>query len=635
MVKSLFFIELLLVAVFVEAQTDSVSVLIREVQITSRIERLSSKNNFQNINSTLIKLNYGESLGTLLAKNANISIKQYGVSGISTLSIRGGNSYHTALVWNGFNLQDALTGGVNFTLLPVHIADEILVKYGGSSTIYGSGAIGGSILLKNNVNFNSPLQSETDFLLGSFGKINFSEQISFGTKKLSVLAKVFYQKADNDFTYTDKAQSGFPTETLQNAAMLQYGGLLNTYLKIQNNQQLSLNYWTQFNDTEVPSNMTDVNASYAQQYDRWHRLALNWKYSTEDVTVKARNGIFYTYLHYINSNYNIDAVHKSLSNVSELIVDWRVFKFTELEAAINNNYTKAKSDNFNGKPELNKSAFFLSLKTKYFKKFVFNTNIRIELIEGELKPLTFGLFGEYKFLSNYFINFNVSKNHRSPTFNDLYWSGAYAKGNPELNDEHGYTFDLSAVLKKDYENKHFNAKFTAFYNLISDMIQWVPENNIWTPLNQKKVQSLGAEFSTGFQLSITKNSILKTTANYVYTNAQIIERSVVESDDVLYKQLIYTPFHKANAFISYIYKKLDIGIHTEYTGKQYTRADNSDSIDGYFLLNVSATYKMDFSSVVCNFFVRGKNVLNAEYMQIQWYPVPPINFETGIKIIIN
>jgi iron complex outermembrane receptor protein len=635
MYKSLIFILLLNHVFLLHAQPDSSSILIGEVSVISRVEHLNSKNNIQEIDSLVLQNNQNESLAVLLSQNANIIIKQAGISGVSSLSIRGGNSYHTAVIWNGFNLQDALNGGFNFTLVPGLIADNIDIKYGGSSAIYGSGAMGGSIQLSNNLAFNKGLTSETNVLKGSFGKLNLIQALSFSNKRLSTGIKIFYHKTDNDFPFTNYGKAGFPTETLQNAAMEQYGLLFESSLKIKKNQSLSAHFWIQNNYSELPPNMIASGNDYAKEFDRWYRLAINWKYKKEKFSFEARNGVFYTYLNYINSAINIDALHTSINNISDLIADWRIFKKTSLEIALNNNFISAESDNYTGKKRQNRFALFTSVKTKYFKNLILNLNGRAELIDTELQPTTFGFYAEYKFKKYYYLNLNLSKNHRSPTFNDLFWGGAYAQGNPSLKDESGYTADIGLLKKVSNEKLKVSVKTVFYYSLTTNMIQWIPVEGIWSPQNQKKVQSTGCEFSADAKIKFLSKSMININANYSYTQAQIKEKSSIESEDILNKQLIYTPYHRANIFISYAYKKLLFSVNNIYTGKQYTRADNLDSLDAYFLINFSASYLFLTKKITYKLYGKIKNLLNTDYMQMQWYPMPPVNYELGIKIIIN
>lgn len=633
--KSLIIILIFSFSFACRAQTDSNAILIGEVNIVSRIEQLSSKNNIQKIDSLILQNYESESLAVLLSQNAHVSIMQYGVSGLSSLSVRGGNANHTAVIWNGFNLQDVLNGGFNFTLSPALIADEIDIKYGGSSAVYGSGAMGASILLNNKSDFNTGFESKTNLLNGSFGKLSLNQTISFSNKNTVNKIKVFYIKTDNNFPFLNYAKAGFPTETLKNAAVEQYGALFESSLKVKENQLIKLHFWAQNNYSELPPNMIAVGNSYAKEYDRWYRIALDWKYKTKDLSINARNGLFYSYLNYINNLIDIDALHTSISNITDLIANWRIFKKTSLETALNNKFISAQSDNFSGRMYQNRFAFFTSLKTKYLKNFTLNINNRIELIDEKLQPLTFGFYGEYNFAKHYYLNFNLSKNHRSPTFNDLFWSGAYAKGNPDLKDELGYSADIGFIEKHKWKKYTLHTKTSIYYSITNNLIQWIPVDGTWTPQNQKKVQSFGIEFSADTKIVFNTYNSLNINANYHYTQAQVIEKSSIESEDIINKQLIYTPYNQANIFISYAYKKFTFSINNQYTGKQYTRSDNLDSLTAYFLMNFSASYRIPIKSTNYKIYGKINNLLNTDYMQMQWYPMPPINYELGIKIIIN
>jgi len=625
---------LLLLSISTYSQTDTSSILINEVIITSRIEKLNSENNIQEIDTNIINNITSESLSVLLSEYSNVSIKSYGVSGISTLSIRGGASEHTAVIWNGFNIQNPLNGGFDFNLSSNIIADNIKIKYGGSSAIYGSGAMGGAIQLSNNVIFNKGVNNTTLFSLGSFGKINLQEKISWSNKKMIFVVKGFYNKSDNNFPYTNISKIGYPIDTLNNAKVEQSGIVFENYVQITKRQLLSAHLWLQKKYAQVPPNMLSKEKS-AEQYDNCNRLALNWNYIKNKVNIEARSGLFYTDLNYINDNLNLNVYHASLNNINEIIADFRLVKMSEVEFAVNNNFTRAVSDNFLNKEQLNKTALFTSFKSKIIPRTIININGRVEVVDGVLKPITFGAFAEYSVTKSFLINTNLSKNHRSPNFNDLYWQGAFAQGNKHLKDENGYTTDISFIEKNKIGRLTINNKLSVFYNKTDNMIQWIPLGNIWTPSNQKEVKSRGVELFSKTHFSFSKQSIFYVNINYSYINAQITKKTNIESDDVIGKQLIYTPLHQSNLFVSYRYKDITLSINTKYTGEQYTRSNNKDSISSYTLVNIFANYKIALKTVSCIAFVKINNVLNIDYVQRQWYPMPPMNFETGLTIKIN
>ncbi len=66
---------------------------------------------------------------------------------------------HTAILWNGFNIQNAMLGQTDLSLLPAVFFDEVEIEYGGSSAVWGSGAVAGSIHLNNRAGFGRGLKT--------------------------------------------------------------------------------------------------------------------------------------------------------------------------------------------------------------------------------------------------------------------------------------------------------------------------------------------------------------------------------------------------------------------------------------------------------------------------------------------
>jgi vitamin B12 transporter len=90
--------------------------------------------------SGMIKLHRNSSLSSLLANTSGLSVKTYGAGGLASVSIRGGSTDHTAVMWNGLNIQSPMNGGVNLSVMPVHFFNNVEVQHGGAGTLFGSGA---------------------------------------------------------------------------------------------------------------------------------------------------------------------------------------------------------------------------------------------------------------------------------------------------------------------------------------------------------------------------------------------------------------------------------------------------------------------------------------------------------------
>ncbi|MDP1803305.1 MAG: Plug domain-containing protein, partial [Bacteroidota bacterium] len=115
---------------------DTVSLQSVEV-IEKKIQLSQIGKKTEQIDSTIkeqFKLN---SIADLLSLNTPVFIKNYGPGALATTAFRGGNAAQTAILWNGFNLQNAMLGQSDLSLMPSFLFENIDVEYGGSSSLWG------------------------------------------------------------------------------------------------------------------------------------------------------------------------------------------------------------------------------------------------------------------------------------------------------------------------------------------------------------------------------------------------------------------------------------------------------------------------------------------------------------------
>ncbi len=134
---------------------DSTAISLKEVEITGvQSKQFTVGKKIQQLDS-LTKQNFiNSNLAEILAVNSPVFVKNYGPANLSTSSFRGGNASQTAVLWNGFNIQNNMLGQNDFSQLPNFIFDDIGIEYGGSAGAWGSGAMGGSIHLNNKPKFD-------------------------------------------------------------------------------------------------------------------------------------------------------------------------------------------------------------------------------------------------------------------------------------------------------------------------------------------------------------------------------------------------------------------------------------------------------------------------------------------------
>ena len=98
------------------------------------------------IDAEEIEARQAESLSEVLATVPGITVAQAGGPGQQTsLFLRGAESEHTLLLWNGIPLNDPYFGSVNWQLVPTDGVERVEVVRGPFSALYGSNALGGVV----------------------------------------------------------------------------------------------------------------------------------------------------------------------------------------------------------------------------------------------------------------------------------------------------------------------------------------------------------------------------------------------------------------------------------------------------------------------------------------------------------
>ena len=604
-----------------------------EVIYDHRLKQMLSNVNVQSIDSSIIQDYASEDLATILNQEAGIVLVAYGSTGASNIRLRGGMSSHTAVIWNGFNITDPLLGMYNFSTSTPALIDEIKVQKGGGSAIFGGGAVGGTIHLNNHAEFNNgksvDLTQQIASFSNSYTKLSYTDARKHWVNRFSV----FRNKGVNDFIYLNIAQLNPSIDTNTNGRMITNGLQHEVYYR-KNKQDFSAQYWFQNTDRQVAPLMTTFNQG-VNIIEQWHRLALNWKYQFEASTLIIRNGTFSQGLIYINPTYGDSTNNQSLANISELIWTSYLFKNHTFNIGLNHNHTKGNSANFVSGLKQNRTAVYISEQYRLNNNLEFNASARRAYIDLNWKPVTYHFNSKYQLFKGLDITVSHSKSHLNPTFNDLYWQGGQARGNDTLRDETAYTYDFGIVTA--YSNKFIQHQFSTsiYHSRINDLIQWLPINNVWMPMNQKKVHTHGLEATYQLEVFISEKSKLKWNSNYNYTVSTVIEKAANEHDDIIGKQNIYIPFHKINSSLKYTCVNTSLQFNLIHNGRMFTNPDNSVFIKDFMLANTAISEDLKWKKQHIKLSFRINNLFDNNYMNRLWYPMPGRNYQLEMNLKLN
>jgi vitamin B12 transporter len=628
--KKLMLFLLVLLSAIANSQTSLSDTLISidEIKITSvRLKDFSVGNKVIEIDSSTHSRYYHRNISDVLSEESSIFIKSYGMGSLATSSFRGGSSSHTALLWNNFTINSPMNGIIDLALLPVSFFNNLQIQHGGSSSLWGSGALGGSIHLNNQAKYNAGISASANVTAGSFG--NFSQQgsINFSKPKSVSSINILHQKANNDFQYTNIYSPQQEKRRQNHAELLNYGIMANQHVLLGKKQQLNASLWIQHTDRNLPPTLLQTK-SEASQNDQNYRASAEWSHQGTKTKTFIRGAYFNETILYNDSAANIFERNNAQSYIAEAENKLTITKNHAFNFGINNTYYISETGGYPESPTQNRSAIFASyLFTGNKQNTLLSIATRQEFIDKSAVPFTGSVSFEQKIIPTISFKANVARVYRVPTFNDLFWQPG---GNPDLLSENGFTQDVGILFhQKNNEKIQYSSEFTVFNRNIRDWIVWLPGTNFWTPRNIMKVWSRGLENVSSFKYTQNK-FYCQFNTSLIYV-ASTNREAKSTNDASLNKQLIYVP--KFNGFIKaeFGYSNFSIAYRHNYSSQRFTSTDNSEFLPAFHLGAIYVSYHVHSTNSSVRLFAEIQNLWNVEYQTIRNRPMPPTYFIAGFS----
>jgi vitamin B12 transporter len=642
-------------ALYSQAQQPSVDTTktLTAIEVSSPFIRASNTGNrIQSLDSTLLNRYAANNLGELLNTESDVYVKSYGLGTLATTSIRGGGSNHTAILWNGFNLQSPMHGPPDLSLIQVNFLDEVMVQYGSSGATWGSGAVGGAIHLNNKATFNKGISAAAGVSFGSFADKQQHATIELSKKRFVTNLKISNHTAKNNFPFHN-VNLPEPLQLLTNAELKQVSIMNENYFQINEHQKINARFWYQSADRNIPPSMSQKR-NVSNLRDESYRITSEWQHTAEKVVLTAHAAHFYETLIYDDSTRSMHSVSKSHVIILEGESKFKLTNVDMFSIIVNNTYSKASTTNgYDISPHQNRLAFIGMYKIHNPKNSLSGFfNIRQELISPDnhavdtidlvpfkmkpvqtkaSHPLTYSIGGEGRFFKKIAINFSVAQHYRIPTFNDLYWTQG---GNIHLKPENGWGQELGITGKHQFNKLAVTLSGTVFNRTINNWILWTPTvYNYWSPDNIMKVWSRGAEYQLKLNYAVKKITVqVNVMWNYTVSTT---EKTNTAFEASLGKQLMYTPMYKGNANVTIGYKNFSITCNQKYVGYTYTIPDNSEHLKPYLLTNVSISQLFTIAQFKLRVFAGVNNVFDNGYEVIQDRPMPGRNYQIGCSFYFN
>ena len=589
----------------VAAQHDSINWL-EEVRLSDVKLKQNSEGQFvKELEDSLIERNE-PSLTSLLKFNSPFFLRENGYGMVASASVRGTGAAQTAVVWNGININSQFTGQTDFNTINTRVFDNISLRPGGGSVIYGSGAIGGTIHLNNEFSFDGESENNLQLGYGSFETYQAVYDGSFSNEETSLKIGVSGIDSENDYEYlgtNEKNENGDFYNISLNASLAHW-------LNDENILKFYSNYYRGdrgFSGTlNLPSN--------SEYEDRNSRNLLEWKSFFGNFTSSLK-------LAWITENFkyyeNRNSDNFSFGEAETAIIKYDLAYEFSSGAKLNfiADYTGARGEGSDIENPERKIGGFSALWSQELGKLNYELSLRQEVADNYNSPLLFSAGGNYRFSDTYMLRLSTSRNFRIPTFNDLFWTNG---GNSALHPE----TSIQAELGNELSIGDFNFNLTGYFMDINDLIRWIPgSSGVWRPVNTNSVQNYGLELFASWNKNFSKNH-LQFNTNYAFTKS---------IDQETGNQLIYTPQHKLTFSGGYELEDLSFFFQSLYNGSIYTSSDNNYSLNSYTLLNLGAEYTISKKPETTLRF-QVDNLFNENYQSLPSRIMPGRSYRSSLII---
>jgi vitamin B12 transporter len=593
------------------------------------------------LDSTALSQYRGAALVELLEARTPLYIKNYGPGQLASISLRGTSARHTAVLWQGLNINIPSLGEADFAILPVGAATRIAVQPGPAAALYGSGTIGGAVLLDTDLDWRPGLRGSVQADAGSFGLRGGSLEARGATAGVAARTSASWRTAQNDYPYTFQEARGSVQRTLTNAVLHhQWSFSQDVAVRLGLAGELTASAWLNDTDRDIQPSVYAA-PTQTRERDQSRRLLLGYRHvASPRRQWSVRGAWFEDVLDYSDNG----ATSHSLMHTTQAQADHTAAlgQRGSLRLGAEVQHFAALIDGY-GPTEVseNRAAAFALLRYDPRPGLRLSANLREALLPGGAAPLTPTAGLEWDWLGGQptatgdsarhtlTLRASASRSYRAPTLNERYWRPG---GNPDLRPEtgQGYEGGLQHRLRLG-SLVTLQTEVAAFHQLVDDWVQWMPDiQGIWTPRNLRQVRSQGLETTAALRLR-HQGYRLQARAAYSLTQTTKLQGSPADYDPVGV-QLMFVPRHQGSFTTDQQWRGWLLSTQASAVGLRYTDASGTAALPAYAVVGATLGYTWHLAGFDLTGTVRSYNLLNQQYSAYPGRPAPPRGWLASLRL---
>lgn len=593
-------------------------------------ERFLAGQKLQRIDSTTLLQFRFNTLTDLLTFTTPLAFKSYGPGQLATVSFRGTSANHTAVLWNGININQPNLGQTDFSTLPVAGFDRLAVQYGSSASVVGSDAVGGSLLLGNSPDWQYGLTLTVGQQLASFQNNQTQLGVRYATRsgkawQLAGKTLVYRNQFNNKYPYTERSHYFVEQSTTAQRGLVQ-----DLYLRHQSGRQLALNLWLSDNDLVVTPQ-----DSIARERTQTQSARLLATYEANQLTI--RLGWIHDLLDYRKGTVDAPSHTQTDRFLGRVEREFNLLpqSANQLNLRVGGEWShySTLTDGYGSDRIQEDRRDLYALVRLQTPRWLLSANIRQAFITRFNPPLTPSFGAEYRLVQHRRFGLTakgaISRSYRVPTLNERYW---LVLGNPNLLPENGFNLEAGlATTGLLADNLTLTAEVTAYRNRVDNWSYWNPDYG-YRVENLQLVIARGGELTSS--LAYTQGSWqagLRT--GYALTHSSQERAYSTYAQDVVGRQLPYVPVHTGTLTAYVQHRQTRLTVQNQVTSRRYITFDNSQFFTGVFMTNVVLETRTKLGPVPIRLQGQVNNVFDTMTFSVKRNALPGRN--VAINVLFN
>ncbi|MDC7691617.1 TonB-dependent receptor domain-containing protein [Vogesella indigofera] len=542
-------------------------------------------------------------ISELLSREAGVEFYSNGGEGkSSSLMLRGATAKQTVVLIDGMRVVSATAGTTSLENLNLDAIERIEILRGPASSLYGADAIGGVVQIFSKRGSGTPALN-ANVGVGAEGKRVIGAGLSGKADRTAFNLAFNHNRTDGISARSNRLSSYNPDrdgyENTTYTASVQHELAAGHSLNLTAFQSESRSEYDQSStkQDESKSRLSGQSLELKNRLgERWSS-SLRYSYSTDKS------------LNYTNGNFsNASSYFETRQNEWQWQNDLNLDAAGQLALGLVNTEQHVLSSTAFSQTRRSVNAAFAGYQGE-FGAHRLQGSVRHD-DNSQFGGHTTGQIG-YGFVpaTGWLLRGAYGTAFKAPTFNDLYWPLSFGyQGNPDLKPEEARNRELSV----QWRQQAHSVKFTAFDNRIDNLIVTKPDFSTVDNIDKARIIGQTLEVSTVL-------GSVNLAANVTSQRAR---------DEKTGNTLQYRSKLHGGITASVALDRSTLSAELRAAGKRPAKADNSEYLAGYGIVNLGADYQLDKQWTLN---AKLSNVGDKRYQTVKDYNQPGRGWFVGVR----